>query len=236
MTICRQWAWKPDDQLKPLAQCVRTLIQTAGGDGNLLLNVGPMPDGRIEPRQAARLREIGTWLARYGEAIYGTRGGPFLPGPWGASICKGERVYLCVFRWPLALPDPGVRIRGARMLDGSEVAVDRTAEGELRIDVPPSARDDIATVVELTVDGPAFRIPPVPVPSASKAFGMRAVASNVFRDDPTYHLRKAFDDDEQTRWATDAGTASATLTVELEKPTEIGAARVVEGSWNRVRE
>ena len=46
MTICRQWAWKPDDRLKSLQQCLQTLVRCAGGDGNLLLNVGPMPDGR----------------------------------------------------------------------------------------------------------------------------------------------------------------------------------------------
>jgi hypothetical protein len=49
MTICRQWAWKPDDTMKSLEQCLRTLMYTAGGDGNLLFNVGPMPDGRFAP-------------------------------------------------------------------------------------------------------------------------------------------------------------------------------------------
>jgi alpha-L-fucosidase len=77
MTICRQWAWKPDDELKSLAQCVQTLVKVVGGDGNLLLNVGPMPDGRIEPRQVERLKEIGQWLQEYGQSIYETRGGPF---------------------------------------------------------------------------------------------------------------------------------------------------------------
>ncbi len=60
ITICRQWAWKPDDRMKSLEQCLGVLLRTAGGDGNLLFNVGPMPDGRIEPRQVERLRDIGT--------------------------------------------------------------------------------------------------------------------------------------------------------------------------------
>ena len=58
MTICQQWAWKPDDKLKSTAQCIRTLIRTAGGDGNLLFNVGPMPDGQIESRQVDRLKDM----------------------------------------------------------------------------------------------------------------------------------------------------------------------------------
>ena len=64
---------------------LRLLANVAGRDGNLLLNVGPGPDGRIDPAQAARLREIGAWLGKYGESIYATRGGPFLPGDYGAS-------------------------------------------------------------------------------------------------------------------------------------------------------
>jgi alpha-L-fucosidase len=50
--------------MKSLEQCLRTLLQTVGGDGNLLFNVGPMPDGRIEPRQVERLAEMGAWLER----------------------------------------------------------------------------------------------------------------------------------------------------------------------------
>ncbi len=65
MTICRQWSWKPDDDLKLRKECIQTLLRTVGGDGNLLLNVGPMPDGRIEPRQVQRLKEMGEWLEKY---------------------------------------------------------------------------------------------------------------------------------------------------------------------------
>ena len=67
ITICNQWAWKPDDEMKSLQECLETLIRCAGGDGNLLFNVGPMPDGRIEPRQVERLEEMGDWLKKYGE-------------------------------------------------------------------------------------------------------------------------------------------------------------------------
>ena len=65
-----------------------------GGDGNLLLDVGPMPDGRIEPRQANGSRKSASWLAKYGESIYGTRGGPFERGDWGAATYKDDTIYL----------------------------------------------------------------------------------------------------------------------------------------------
>ena len=76
-TLGRQWSWKPNDELRSREECLHMLITCAVGNGNLALNTGPMPDGPIEPRQAERFREIGHWLAKYGESIYGTRGGPF---------------------------------------------------------------------------------------------------------------------------------------------------------------
>lgn len=55
------------------------LICGTGGDGNVLLNVGPRPDDVIDPEQANRLKKVGDWLAKYGESIYATRGGPYKP-------------------------------------------------------------------------------------------------------------------------------------------------------------
>ncbi len=163
MTIGRQWSWKPNDNMKSLSECIHTLIQTVGGDGNLLLNVGPMPDGRIEPRQADRLREMGAWLKQYGEGIYGTRGGPFRPGPWGAATCKEDRIYLFVTSWPaegpLHLPPLGASILAARRLGDGDVKVEQTDEG---ITIDASPRDPIATVLVLTLNQSAVAIPPLP--------------------------------------------------------------------------
>ena len=62
MTLGTQWSWKPErpDQIRRRSR--QHLAHTAGGDGNLLLNVGPMPDGRIEPRQVAVLEQVGAWM------------------------------------------------------------------------------------------------------------------------------------------------------------------------------
>lgn len=94
ITIGKQWAWKPDDRLKSAEECIEILVRTVGGDGNLLLNIGPRPDGTIEPRQADRLREIGSWLDKYGESIYNTRGGPLPPHDWGVTTRRDHSVYL----------------------------------------------------------------------------------------------------------------------------------------------
>ena len=75
MTLGTQWSWKPGDAIKSATDCIRILARCAGGDGNLLLNVGPMPTGEIEPRQVEVLRGIGNWLKCNGQSIYGTREG-----------------------------------------------------------------------------------------------------------------------------------------------------------------
>jgi alpha-L-fucosidase len=156
ITICQQWAWKPNDKLKSLQECLHTLISCAGGDGNLLLNVGPMPDGRIEPRQVERLEEIGGWLQRNGEGIYGSRGGPFKPGAWGASTHKGKDVYLFVFQHPadgkLVLPALPVKVKRARLLKGESIPVTVT-DSEMQLFIPEHCKDEMIIVLKLQMDG-----------------------------------------------------------------------------------
>jgi alpha-L-fucosidase len=163
ITIGRQWAWKPNDDIKSLRECIHTLVQCAGGDGNLLFNVGPMPTGEIEPRQADRLREIGAWLQKYGDAIYGTRGGPYMPGPWGASTCNGNAIYLHIFASPekaLTLPPLSTKITSHRVLTGGKAKVRQTKEGIL-ITIPEHDRDAIDTIVELKVEARATDMPAI---------------------------------------------------------------------------
>lgn len=237
MTLGQQWSWKPNDTLKSLEQCLRTLVLCAGGDGNLLFNVGPMPDGRIEPRQVERLREMGAWLAKYGESIYGTRGGPFKPGRWGASTFRGNRIYVHDFgRDPeLRLPAIGRRVTAARVLGGDPVSVSQAANA-LTLSVPAASRSAIDTVIALDLDGPAASLPPVAVGgSASLASGRPARASNVYMKIPEFAASEAFDDDASTRWATDTGTTSAWLEVDLGAVREVGRVAIDEAYAGRVR-
>jgi len=158
ITICQQWAWKPDDRMKSLAECLRTLITCAGGDGNLLLNVGPMPNGEIEPRQAERLKQMGAWLGKNGASIYGTRGGPFPPGDWGVSTCRGNTAYVHVLKWPdgsVRLPPLTRNVQRCSLLGGGPAECQQTADG-LELSVAPGARHEIDTIIVLELDGPAF--------------------------------------------------------------------------------
>jgi alpha-L-fucosidase len=229
ITICNQWANKPNDPMKPLKQCLQTLVRCAGGDGNLLLNVGPTSLGEIEPRQVKRLAEMGQWLRKYGRAIYGTRGGPYRPGVWGCSTRRGATVYLHLLDWDsdsLNLPPLPRRVLAARALTGGSVGVKQTAEG-LDITLPKSDRIATDTIVELRLDGSVAGLKPISTGS-SLTSGKTARASNVFQNTAEYGPDKAVDDDESTRWATDGGVHSAWLEVDLGKPMQIGRVRIVQ--------
>ncbi len=240
MTIANQWAWKPNDETKTRVQCLQTLLRVVGGDGNLLLNVGPKPDGTIEPEQVQRLQEMGSWLSQYGEGVYGTRGGPYTPGPWGAATCKGNQIYLFVMNWPEEgahkLPPLKCQVLKSELLSGGTLECNQSDEG-LSVNVPPADRPEVATIIRLTVDGDAFSVPPVKVDwGRSVSFGKPALASNVYQAmQDEYGPAKALDDDEATRWATDGGTSSAWLEVDLEKPVTIRRARIDEAYEGRTQ-
>jgi alpha-L-fucosidase len=153
ITLGDQWGWKPNDKNKSADDCLRYLVETAGGGGNFNLNVTPMPDGRFEQRQKDTLLRIGAWLKANGESIYGTRVGPFEPGLWGASTERADRVFVHVLAWPadtLRLPPLNRLVKSARLLKGGDVHWKQTANG-IEVSIPLSQRDPLDTIIELTV-------------------------------------------------------------------------------------
>jgi len=160
MTICRQWSWKPDDKMKSPAEVVSILCRVVGGDGNLLLNVGPMPDGRIEPRQVEVLKQVGAWMKVNGESIYGTRGGPWKPTPSITSTRKGDMVYVQVLKAEgdtIELPALPREIQSASVLGGRKIKTE--AAGGKYILHLPAKRNPLATVIRLKLDRSALPLP-----------------------------------------------------------------------------
>jgi alpha-L-fucosidase len=160
MTLGTQWSWKPNDTLKSVAECIGILVQCVTGDGNLLLDVGPMPNGQIEPRQVKILKEIGEWPSKYGESIYGTRGGPFRNGDWGGSTCRENVVYVHIQRWTgdhLDLPPIKAKILSCKALTGGEAAVSQDTDNTA-ITMPVSQHDSVDTILRLALDRPAFNL------------------------------------------------------------------------------
>jgi alpha-L-fucosidase len=94
MTINHSWGYNArDTSYKSAEGIIRALVGAAGRGANLLLNIGPRPDGSIDGEPSGRLHEVGKWLSANGESVFGTRGGPIPPQPWGVSTAKGSRAH-----------------------------------------------------------------------------------------------------------------------------------------------
>ena len=161
------WGYQPNARVKPLPRLIRLLVGAAGRDGNFLLNVGPTPDGEIPASQADRVREIGQWLQRNGVSIYGTRGGPWLPGSYGVSTHRGTAIYLHLLDVPkdglVTLPDLPVKVVSVSVLNGSSLEFKESGQ-ELTINVPSTAVDAIDTILKVVIDKPWTTSAVVPVP------------------------------------------------------------------------
>ncbi|MCU0366017.1 MAG: alpha-L-fucosidase [Bacteroidales bacterium] len=76
MTINDSWGYQGNDtNYKSSLQVIRIFAECIGMGGNLLLDIGPEPDGTIPEEQQQVLRDLGRWTSKHKEAIYGTRAG-----------------------------------------------------------------------------------------------------------------------------------------------------------------
>jgi len=162
MTINHTWAYNKNDRnFKSTTKLIRTLVEVASKGGNFLLNVGPRPDGTIQPEFEERLRGIGKWLEVNGEAIYGTTYGPIQTITWGRTTAKGNTFYLHIFDWPkdelvLDLPKEelktlrlGTRVARVTLLAGRRPLPFKQKAARLTIQLPSTAPDASASVIAI---------------------------------------------------------------------------------------
>lgn len=94
-TMNNSWGFNLQDRnYKSSRSLIQYMVKAAGYNSNFLLNVGPMPDGNIQPEFMDTLKIVGKWLKDFGETIYETRQGPFPPRSWGVTTQKGDRIFL----------------------------------------------------------------------------------------------------------------------------------------------
>jgi len=160
------WGYQAHAKVKPLDRILRLLVGAAGRDGNFLLNVGPRPDGEIDPSQVERLHEIGEWLRQNGESIYGTRGGPWLPAEYGVSTHKGKIVYVHVLKVPesgtVTLPNLPTGIVRMTNLSGDSVSYNQD-DKHTTIKMPSVATDTVDVIVKIELAEPWSTSAVVPV-------------------------------------------------------------------------
>lgn len=163
-TTDESYGWNPFDTAhKPPSHFIRLLAKAAARGGNLLLNIGPMGNGEIDPKDVAILKGIAAWWQVNGESIRGTTRTPLPVQTWGESTRKGDKLYLHVFEWPASrelvvgglesdvkmasLPDQ-------RSLNPFLLRVRRINAVDVSVQLPDAAPSPVDSVVELDCAGP----------------------------------------------------------------------------------
>ena len=139
-TINKDWGYKiVGSPYKTIKELITLLARTASKGANLLLNVGPRPDGTIPDQSAALLREMGAWLKVNGESIYGTVAGCVPESEWGVSTQNGNCLYLHILKGTdrIVLPYTDNKLLGVTSLqDGTAVGFSRKKKSGIVIEVP----------------------------------------------------------------------------------------------------
>lgn len=146
-----------DDSHKPASFFIRLLANSASRGGNLLMNIGPMGNGRIDNRDTVILTGIGRWMKMYGESIYGTQKTPLPLQSWGVCTKKGNRLYLHVFDWP---KDGKLIVGGLKTKPGKasllatnrNLSVKKLNETDVQINLPKVAPDQDNSILVLEMD------------------------------------------------------------------------------------
>ena len=152
-TMNKTWGYNIEDQhYKPTKTLIQLLVRAAGKNANLLMNIGPQPNGELPAIAVQRMKEMGEWMATYGETIYGTRGGDVAPHPWGVSTRKGNRLFIHILDHPdasLYIPLKVKVKKATQFVDGTSIAFQQDKDGVLlKLPKVPTETD---YVVELTL-------------------------------------------------------------------------------------
>ncbi|MGE0770122.1 MAG: alpha-L-fucosidase [Cyclobacteriaceae bacterium] len=152
-TINHSWGFNlKDNQHKSTRELIQYLVKAAGYGANFLLNVGPMPDGRIQEEHKIRLAEMGAWLKENGETIYATKGGPLTPRDWGVTTQKGKTVFLHLLDWQdevLVIPAWGGKVAKVTYFGTSTPVKYVQNEFGITLQLPKEKRNEIDTIIQI---------------------------------------------------------------------------------------
>ncbi|MCE5240059.1 alpha-L-fucosidase [bacterium] len=164
MTANGSWGYNAGDpDWKTARQVVQTLAICAHNGGNLLFNMGPDGHGRIPPEGQRLLGEVGRWLERNGEAIYGTDPHPFDYQDQRLTTSRGNTAYFALFHYhgpATTLISIANEVQGVRVLGtGQEVAFRQEGPRLFLEGLPVASPDPIMTVLAVELDGPPRALP-----------------------------------------------------------------------------
>ena len=151
-TMNKGWGYEVDDTVyKSTEELIRYLVSTSGKGANLLLNIGPQPNGELPAEALVRLKEMGEWLRKYGDAVYGTTAGDIKAQNWGVTTRKGNRLFIHIFNLKskeLQLPLECKVTKAFVFENKSEVKFTKGENGvTLHFDTEPSGTDYIVELI-----------------------------------------------------------------------------------------
>ena len=155
----RLWGYTIGERWRPTDLLLDFLVQTAGLGGNLLLNVGPKPNGELPAAFVKRMAEIGEWMAAHGEAIYGSEPGDVCEFiTYGRQTRRGNNLYLIVRFWDgretLHLAGLQTRVRSATLLTtGQKLPFDQQGDQLYIGGLPRKPPTKLFPVIELVCKG-----------------------------------------------------------------------------------
>jgi len=154
-TINGSWGFDlQDNNHKSGKELIHLLVKAAGFNSNLLLNVGPMPNGKIQPEHSASLETVGDWLKKNGETIYATSSGPVSPKDWGVSTQRDQKIYLHILNWDqqaLLINDFKPKVENVSFYQDGENVKYSIGEYGMIISLPEDKMNNIDTIIELTL-------------------------------------------------------------------------------------
>jgi alpha-L-fucosidase len=152
-TINKTWGFNLlDKDIKSSKEIIHYLVKASGYNSNLLLNVGPMPNGKIQEEFVDTLAVVGKWLKKNGETIYGTRGGPLKPYEWGVTTQKGNKVYVHILNWSdqeFFLPKLGKKIAAIKLYSTKEKIDFIESKYGTVLKLPKQRQDQIDLILEV---------------------------------------------------------------------------------------
>jgi alpha-L-fucosidase len=160
-TTNESYGWhKMDRSHKPPAHFIQLLAKAAARGGNVLLNIGPMGNGKFEEKDVAILAAVGKWMKVNGASIQGTERTPLPVQAWGESTRKGNTLYLHVLSWPrkgrVVLGGLKTPVKQAYLLADARkkpLKVDKLGDLDLAVQGPAKAPDATDTVIALELEG-----------------------------------------------------------------------------------
>ena len=152
MCLSKHWSWS-DKPAKTLNELIATLVRTAIRDGNLLLSMGGMPDGKIGEPEKERLSEMGQWINQYGKTIYGTRGGPYPPESWGGYTYKENKLYIHVLKDTpyIKIPVLPQDVTGVKSITDEKIDLIYLEDG-IEIKISNRSPKVIDSIIEVTIN------------------------------------------------------------------------------------